>query len=179
MNLGKILTMLVMILAANWVFADGNQSGTSGVTETCPDFSGNYTGTRTLTYININVDPPAEITTGPGQSPKYKLVQKGCREIDIETIGDGVLFGSGKAVFPIGSLSSSYGSSKYFNMYSGFFIGNQLVIAWADRIPTSDADKETVHLLTLSRNVKGKLIFTHKFSGVSRDERMTETFTEN
>jgi hypothetical protein len=135
--------------------------------DTCPNFSGSYSGTRTVTYTNINVNPPADVTTSPGPSPKYTIIQKDCQVIEIDTIGDGQLFGSGKAVYPIGGLSSQIGSTleQGFSLASGLFSDNKLILAIADRNPDGESTGTSSFIFTtLSKNTNGKLAMSTTYN---------------
>jgi hypothetical protein len=135
--------------------------------DTCPNFSGSYSGTRTVTYTNINVNPPADVTTSPGLSPNYKIIQKDCQVIEIDTIGDGKLFASGKAVYPIGGLSSQIGSTieQGFSLVSGLFSDNKLILAIADRNPDGESTgTPTFIFTTLYKDTNGKLVMSTSFN---------------
>jgi hypothetical protein len=159
---------------------------TTAWADTCPNFSGSYVGTRTITATNINVSPPVDETSDPGISPKYTIIQKGCEQIEIDTIGDGQLFGSGKATYTIGGLTSSVGSTieQGFALTSGIFVGNNLVLATADRNPDDESTgTESFIFTTLSKNAKGKLVmstsFNTHFAPNHSPVKFIETFQEN
>ena len=154
--------------------------------DTCPNFSGSYVGTRTITATNINVSPPVDETGDPGPSPKYTIIQKDCEQIEIDTIGDGQLFGSGKTIYPIGGLTSNVGTTveQGFNLTSGMFLDDKLILATASRNPDDESTGTADFIFTtLSKTAKGKLVMATSFNVHTPEGhsnvKFIETFQEN